>query len=409
MTLLKLAWRNLGRHRRRTLITASAIALGLALMVFFSGFADGMHGQMIRTGVRQMAGHVVVYGEGYSESQDSAVVVPDTQRVLESVRQAAPEARIVQRVFIEGLLTAPGGSAGVALTAVDPQAERPLTDLDDKIVAGSYLDGGASQLVIGATLARSLEVEPGDDVTLMSQGGGEIRLQTLTVQGIYKTGMDDLDSGFGHILLKDGQELLGLGADVTQISLHLADPDDTAPVTARVRAALGGQPVEVLPWQEALPELHQFVLLDDAGMYLLLMIIAVIVMMGILNTVLMSVLERTRELGVLLAIGLAPGRVAGLVLVEATLLGLVGVACGVAIGLALNYPMETWGVDLAQFTGQSFETAGVSIDAFVRSDLSMAKVGVFAAITLGLTLLSSVYPAWRASQLEPAQSMHHQM
>jgi putative ABC transport system permease protein len=405
--LLRLAFRNLFRHRRRTIITIIAIASGLALLIFSSGFGDGMHSQVIDDGVAAMAGHVVVQGTGFQDQRDVAIVVPEGASVVQRLGEVFPDADVVPRIFVEGLVNSSDGSSGVGFVAVDPARERLVNDLPDKIVQGEYLDGSAG-IVIGVVLARTLEVEVGDKVVVMAQSGPDIVSRLLRVRGIFHTGMDLMDGFVAHVPLDVAQEMLGLGGAVSQVSLHLPHADGTKEATATVRALLPGAELEVLSWQKALPELHQFVVLDDGGLYVMLLIIVAIVALGILNTVLMSVLERTREFGVLLSIGMTPRRLSTMVLLEGLVLGVIGTVSGLIAGLLANWPMQVKGVDLGAMSGVSdegFDVAGVQANLLMHSDLSPTKVVIFVTLAVLLTLAASLYPAWKAGRLQPVQAM----
>ncbi|MGI5861440.1 MAG: ABC transporter permease [Myxococcales bacterium] len=407
MLILRMALRNLRRNLRRTLITGIAIAFGLALLIVSSGVGDGVHGQMIRSGVSAMAGHIVVQGRGWQQQREPSIVVPRSPGVRAQLERLAPKATVVPRVFLQGLLTSPQGSAGVSLSAVVPELEARVEDLHEKIVEGAYLDGNPQGLVLGKTLAETLAVGVGDKVVLMAQRKGEIESRLLRVQGIFKAGIDEIDGFYGQIPVQTAQDLLGLGEDVTQLSVHLGSGRDAGLLLDAVRAALAGESVEVLAWQEAMPDLSQWVALDDAGFYAFILVIALIVAIGITNAVLMSVFERMHELGVLLALGMRPMRLARMVIAEALLLGSFAVAGGVAVGLLLNWPLEVWGLDYSAFTGGgSMEAAGVVFETYQYSDLSPAKVVLFAVLTLAMTVLAAIYPAVKAARLRPIRCLH---
>ena len=405
--LLRLAFRNLLRHRRRTIITVIAIALGLGLLIFSSGFGDGMHNQVIRDGVAGMAGHVVVQGAGWQERREVEIVVPDGAAVVAALEEVFPEAKVVPRIFLDGLLSSSDGSAGISFVGVDPEREAGVNNLDDKLVRGTYLDAGDG-IVIGQTLAEALGVDVGDKVVLMAQSGPEIGSRLFRVRGIFRTGMDLIDGFVAHVPLRVVQKLLLLDGGVSQVSLHLAHSDGTAEALERTRELFGGDGLEVLTWKKALPELYQFVVLDDGGLYIFLLIIALIVALGILNTVLMSVLERTREFGVLLSLGMTPGRLFRMVLLEGFALGAIGTAFGLVSGLLANWPMQVKGVDLGAMAGveeQGFDLAGVQAELLMHSDLSATKVVLFVVLTLVLTVAASLYPAWKAGSLTPVKAM----
>jgi len=409
MQLVKLAARNLWRNKRRSLITAVAISFGLAMLVFASGFGDGAHGQMIEAGVRSMAGHVVVQGKGWQTKRESSIVVPGSPGVMALLHEKLPDATLLERVYLQGLLTSSSGSVGVALSAVDPVPEASIDDLDDKIIEGRYLGEKANDIVLGSTLARTLHVGLGDKVVLMAQQGGEIQDQMFRVCGIFQYGIEEIDGFTGQIPLPIAQSMLGLGSDVTQISVHIDSYRDTRRAKRIVAAALADRnDVEVLAWNEALPDLYEWVLMDEGGMYVMLLVVAIVVAIGILNTVLMSVLERLREFGVMLALGMKPARLAALVLTEATLLGLVSVAVGVVLGIVCNGLLSINGLDLSAMAGaDSMEAAGVSFDMHVFPDLSPDKVAVYAVLAFAMTVGAALYPAYKTATLKPIECLQH--
>ncbi len=410
MLLIRLALRNLWRNKRRSIITAIGISGGLAMLIFSSGFADGAHGQMIEAGIRAMAGHLVVQGEGWQSKREIDIVVPDSGGVVEVLEEQFPDATVVERVFVQGLLTSPSGSAGVGLAAVDPAREALVNDLDDKLVEGEYLDGHPRGIFLGRALAKTLGVGIGDKVVLMAQHAGEIESQLFRVCGLFETGVVEIDGFTGQIQLAAAQELLGLGSDATQVSVHMDSYHETGAATARARAALAGREgIEILTWYQALPEIYEFVILDEGGMYVLLLVLIFIVALGILNTMLMSVLERIREFGVMLSLGATPGKLWGLVMTEATLLGIFACGIGLVLGLAFNASWAGSGLDMGAMMGESanMEMVGVAMDWHIYPDLSPVKTAVFLVLTFGMTVLSALYPAWKAATLKPIECLQH--
>ncbi len=247
----------------------------------------------------------------------------------------------------------------------------------------------------------------GDKVVLMAQRKGQIESRLFRVRGIFLTGSDEMDAFYAQVPLEAAQQALGLGAGVNQISVHLKNPDETHAATRKIAAALAGAPLEILPWQKALPQLHEFVVLDNGSLYVIVLVIALIVALGILNTILMSVLERRHEFGVILALGMSPGRLAAMVLTESLLIGLIAAALGAGLGSLLSWPLVHYGVDFAKAMGQAGTTAaGVSISGLVHGDLSGAKVALFSGLACAVTVVSALYPTWKAARLGPVQAMH---
>jgi ABC-type lipoprotein release transport system permease subunit len=407
LVLTKIALRNLRRNLRRTLITTAAIALGLAMLMFSSSGTDGICNSMIATGTGSQAGHVVLRGPE-DPAAERQPVLADTPALVATLAATLPEAIITQRVFIDGLLASPTGTMGVGVGAVLPEVEAAVNKVDDRLVQGAYLDDDPRGIVLGSTLAESLDVELGDKVVLMAQGAEAIESRMFRVRGIFSMGIDQIDGFYAQITLPAAQEMMALGSGVHQIAAHLDSARHTARATEAARAALPeSDALEVLSWRQALPELAEYVAAEQAEIYVVYAVIFFMVGLGIVNTVLMSVLERLRELGVMLALGTTPRQLAALVLIEAALLGVFASAVGVAIGLAIVLPLGSSGLDLTALTGGTMEVAGLPLDFTIYPDLDPTKLAIYVAGVWLLTVLSAVYPAFKAAALRPVECLQH--
>jgi ABC-type lipoprotein release transport system permease subunit len=284
-------------------------------------------------------------------------------------------------------------------------------------VAGDYLRAreqrdfarAPGDIYLGDRLMEALALELEDRVvlTVSPRGSAQPASAAFVVRGVFHSGMDELDGFYVEIPLGDAQELLGLGDRVTQVALLVDQLADAGPVAAALERALADPSLEVLPWQRALVELHEAIVLDDVSMYLLMAIVFLIVAIGIFNTVLMSVVERTREFGVMLAVGTTPGRLFRFVMAEAALLAAVASAAGLALGLALHGWLASTGIDVAALYGEEFEFAGIVLEGRIYSRLSPAVVAGWTAVVIGVVLASALYPALRATRLAPVEAMRH--
>jgi ABC-type lipoprotein release transport system permease subunit len=408
MLLLRLAFRNLMRNRRRTLITGAAISFGMALMLFTIGMQHGSYTAMIRTGVASMAGHVVVQGKGYEESGDNSILVWDSERVAGLLEEAISDDGIVlRRAFLGGLLTSADGSSAAVVSAIEPEKDREVGKFHDYLHEGEWLSGN-KDILLGSGLAETLDVELGDKIVYMMQIDEEMTSKLFRVKGILRTGAADQDGIMAAITLEASQELRG-GADAaTQVVMILEDFNRWPTALEEAREALAGEEVEVLSWKGALPDMDAFIKMDRNAGQGMLSILGIIVAMGVFNTFLMSVLERTREFGVLLSIGVRPGQIAGLVLLEGVVLGALFIGLGVVFGLGLTWPAMVYGMDFTEYMGEAMSTGGVVISAKMHSAFNWPRMSVFALGGFLLTVLASVWPAWRVSRLTPVDAMRHQ-
>jgi ABC-type lipoprotein release transport system permease subunit len=313
-------------------------------------------------------------------------------------------------------LSSATNAAGVGIFGVTPEVERQVSLVAQRLTAGDYFsDGKLSGVVIGAELARKLEVRVGSKVVLMAQGipspagnaanedgaiAGEIQSALFRVVGIFRTGLQGVDAYVIHLPLPAVQSLLGVRDQVTQVAIFLAREDETPLAAGSLRARFAGTPAEVLTWQEAMGELVRFVWLDDAFNYVMLGIVLVMVGLGLLNTMLMAVLERQYEFGVCAALGLRPAQLAGVVFYESLTLTVIGLVLGSALGFSVHYYFATAGLDLRWFTDANLSTAGTVFDPVMYSQLSPGRIFWSVSAVFALALGMSLYPALKAARTE---------
>jgi ABC-type lipoprotein release transport system permease subunit len=409
LAFLKMAARNLRRNRKRTIITVLAITGGLALTVWANNLNHGMWTKMVKIGVSTQAGHVVVQGEGYQADPDIEIVVSDGDAVAEAMVAARPDAVVLQRTWVQGLLSSSANSIGVGVQAIQPDLEAQVTDWQDRLVEGAWLEPGDDRgIIIGVTLAETLDVTIGKKVVLMGQGAEDVSSRLFRVRGITRTGAPSMDARLAFIDLSAAREFTGLPGASSQVSLHLPRPEQTPDALAAVEGALAGREgLEILPWQEAASDILAFTQRDRQTNNTMMFIIGLIVAIGILNTILMSVMERMKEFGVMLALGMEPGKMARLIAAEGFLIGLMGAVLGTAIGVLGTWPMITHGLDYTSIMGETIEMEGIAIDAHMFSAWDWTSMTAYAIVAVLLAVSATLYPAWKASRLKPVDAMRH--
>ena len=404
--VIKLAGRNLFRQTRRTIITLLAIAGGLSMMLLSVNVNEGVHVAMLEQGISKQAGHVVIQAEGWQDDREAEQVVPDHAAAKAALQAAAPDATVLSRAFLGGLVTSSTNAVGIAAMGVEPSAEAAVTDWDEKIKEGAWLsDDDDRGIVLGHKLADALGVDLGDKVVLMVQGPDDVESRLFRVAGTMATGSAEMDGFYAVVHLEAAQELLLAPGGAHQVSAHIPGAEVVDDVAAAVQAPAG---TEALTWQQAVPELVEFVKLDESYNHGFMFIIGIIVTIGVLNTVLMSVLERIREFGVMLAVGMTPLRVAVLVLTEGLILGTLGAALGFLAGTGMSYPLVTDGLDYTEMLGaETMDVGGVTIDTVFYAIFDWEVMAVYAAMAVGFVVLSSIYPAIKAAGLKPVDAMRH--
>jgi putative ABC transport system permease protein len=361
---------------------------------------------MVQTTIGMMSGNVVVQDTGYLADPALKRRIERVADVVTALEATFPDQMVLARTFAPGLLTSPSGSVGITLFAVQPAREAKVSKLDDKLTDGTWLSGDIYDIVLGATLAESLGVGLGEKVVFMVQIGNELESRLFRVKGVFRTGADEFDGFIAAVDLEAMRAMTGAADSASQVSVIFAEELDVASARDRAKAAIGRDDVAVLTWMEANPALYEYIVVDDLGMWVMMLLIALIAAIGVLNTMLMSVLERTHELGVLLALGLSKGKLALMIFFEALLLGIFSAALGVIAGVAVGQIWVVNGLDAtALMGGESMTVAGAPMDLVIHGYLDGPKTALFAGITIFITVLSGLYPVWWTTRLTPVGAM----
>lgn len=407
MWIIKLAWRNLWRNKRRTLITISSICFGLVLAIVFIGLGDGTYGTMIDSAARLGSGHVTLENPGYRKSLLTRLTLQSIDEAVKRFEGIKEIEGWSPRILGQAMLSTSYGSVGAAFIGVNPEQEKEITLFIDKIIEGTYLkDSGGRGALIGKKMAERLKVSIGSKMVITANNlHGEIAGELLRVVGIFETGSKMIDGYILQIPLNRARKLLGMNQEeVTQLAIFLENQRDTEHVIEKLKKNLSGlEKVAVLSWREIMPELASYVDLDGASNYILQIIIFIIIAAGILNTILMSVMERQFEFGVLLSLGMNPLNLLFLILAESTLLGLLGVTVGTALGLACNQYFTVKGFDMTIFTRENIDISGVALDPVLHSDLYPDHLIIITVLVFLMTIVVGIYPAVKAARSVPIE------
>ncbi|NOY86119.1 MAG: ABC transporter permease [Deltaproteobacteria bacterium] len=405
--VIGLATRNLRRYLRRTLITTVGIALGTALSLFSMGLGDGGHNQMIENGVRIGQGHLTVQPKGYLQSPSPSLFIRNPGPILSVLRSSQGVRGIFPRIRGEGILATAAGSEGIRFQGIDPAMKADGGIFRRSMKEGSFLDGtGQRNLVIGEKLAKRLNLKVGKKAVLTTQDSrGEITSVLLRVKGIFQTGSSSIDGAICLLPLGILQDTMGMGKGVTSLAIYLFNPYQQDTVLRELNRMLPDGPDVILPWQKLQPQMRDFVMIDNVFGYLTYGIVLFIVSIGVLNTVLMSVMERKGEIGILAALGMRSGAILRMILLETAFLSMIGIGAGLVLGLGVNWYFSVHGLDLRSFSSQSWNLAGTVVDPIMYSQLRPHRVIQLCLAVLVLTLTMGIYPAWKASRIEPVEAM----
>ena len=404
---LRLAWRNVWRHRRRTLIIVLAMAFGLALMMFYDGLVAGFNQAIYGNAIKVLGGNIQVHAAGYRSAADQDPLLPlaDGAAVVKAALADPQVLAATQRINTGGLASSREGAFAVGITGIQPEQELPVNLAAQHVIAGRYLTADDGDVIfIGKGLADAMDVTVGDRITLVGRSNHQqMRQRTMTIAGIYDLGMPDIEKSTVYISLSEAQTLYDLPGQSTEVAIVLKQLGKEPAVIAALRPVLPGYEIE--SWETNFPELQSALGTKGSVMNIFSVVILMIAGIGILNLLLMAVYERTREIGLLGALGLRPRQISLLFILEGTMIGLVGVAVGIVLGLLINGVLRQVGLDYSAFSsvtsymalagGRIYPEWG--IDKLVGRGLTVAVISALAALI----------PAREAAQHEPAEALHY--
>lgn len=402
--LARLAWRNLGRSRRRTALMVAVVALSTWAIVVMWGLTDGFTRTTIDAQLRLNTGDLQVHRMGYLEDRDpsSALDVDQLSRVRDRLDHTESVEAASARIEANGLLKSAYGSTGVAIRGVELPNETRVTDVVESLASGEYLTGD-HQIVLGAALARDLDVRLGERVVLETQGTERQESRAFRLVGTIETGLTMLDRRTAFIPLADAQALTGI-TGATTIAVALVPGASVEAVAAQLEASLGdGFAASTL--FDLNPLLGDMVKIGTFEMMPTMIVLSLLAGFGVANTVMFTVLERTREFGVLTAVGLKPRKLGQLILVESTLASLLGFAIGGTVGYGVNAYLARYGIDMS-FYPESFSGA-IGMPHVLYAETSGWYWLYGLSVVILTALMAAWYPARRATKLEPTEAMRH--
>lgn len=401
---LKLALRGLRRNLRRSLITLSAIAIGLAALVFLWGYVDGTNRQMIDNITGYLTGHLQVHQRGYHDDPTLDLTFSRADDLMARLDKRVAIVAIAPRIESPALASGAEKTRGVMVLGIDPKRERRVTTLFRALKEGDYLNPADRHgAMLGERIATILGVKVSEEVALVTQAAdGSMGAARFQVRGIYRSGIDVVYTVFIFVTLAAAQELLALEGRVTTVVVRVADLNEVPHAVAQLRSELGSD-FEVLGWKALMPELSGNVELHNLFVYIVLFVVFIVVTLGIANTVLMGVMERTHEFGVMLALGTRPAQVARTVLYEALLLGFGAIVLGSAIGVGITDYFGYRGIDMGGYSQAVQMMPGLT--GIVYPSVRLEHLLFLSAALLATTVCASVYPALKAAHLSPIEAI----
>jgi len=406
--LLTLALRNIWRNRRRSLLTISAMVVSTSLLILALGVFSGMLRDMLASATEQYHGHIVVAEKGYQEDREMFANFTPDETLLKRLERQPEVLGLSPRLRAFGLLSHGSSTYPAELLGVRPQAEMAVTSLAAHLVAGAYLAAAPGDgAVLGRSLAKKLGVGPGDELVFVTQAAdGSIGNELLTVTGVFATGDSRHDNALVLVGLPWLQRVMVLDGRVHELAVSIREPLLAAQVADDLQKRLPPG-LEALDWGRLLPEMREVIASFDVSRMIIVVILYFAAGLGILNTFFMSVLERTREFGILMAMGMRPWRIRLLVLLETLAMGVISLLLGLGLGLAMSLFMASHGIDLSG-TITPVTYAGGTILPRLHAVLEPSNFAVPALLMLAVCLLAGFLPANRAAKLRPVDAIREE-
>ena len=409
----RIGWRNLGRNRKRTTLTALGLAVGYIAVVFMVGWAEGITAELIENATSLVSGQIEIHDAEYRPERSLYDTIggregADVDALLNAIAQDELVVAAAPRAYAGGLVSSGEATSAGNLMGVDPEREVALTRFLDPLAEGRLPAPGANELVVGEEMARQLEVTVGDELVVVASGAdGSMANDLYTVSGIYSTGLVEFDAATAVMPITDLQTLVVLDPGrIHEIAVATADPSAAGATAERLAASLGAveRAIEVAPWPELNPVLAEYVALADSLYWIFIVIIFAIASFGIANTMLMATFERRREFAVMLALGSSPWSIVGSVLYEALAIGLVSLT----LGAAVTAPLMIWfyaAPPSLEWLYGNVTLQGALLTPTLRVGINV-PAWTWATIGLVVTaLVAAFYPAVRAARVPPADTL----
>ncbi|MBK6973609.1 MAG: ABC transporter permease [Sterolibacteriaceae bacterium] len=422
--LVFIAWRNIWRSPVRSILTISALASGLVMVILYAAMMEGMIRQMVHQATAISVGHLQVHRQAYIDDQDLYATLPWSY--LDKIRQDIPGIQVAPRLYASGLASTAETSTGVLIKAVDPRREAEVTQMLEQVRSGTLELGRASDskeglprynLVIGAQLAKNMNLAPGSELILVTQAAdGSVGNALYRIAAVLKPLEPNFDRMGVLMLIEAYQKLMYLDDGFHELAIHVDDITRLEAVQAELDAELkrlmaaqpldelGGKPV-VRNWRQLTPMVADMLEMSKMITFVVGFIVISLASMGMLNTMLMAVHERTHEFGILLAIGMKRRWLLLMVLLESLFLALVSALAGVALGAGVVSLFGERGIDLSGTLPDGYDWGGLVFEPYLQLHLAPADLLNASLLMIVITLLAALMPAWRTVRLKPAEAM----
>ncbi len=400
--IFKIAFRNIFRQKRRTVLTVLTMMGGFTLACFSIGWMEGTYNNIINTFTRTQLGHIQIHYDDYLDRPKIYKTIQNADSIGAIINGIEGISAWTPRILSSGLASLGDKTTGIQIIGIDPAREDNATKFDKKLSEGNPLSQTAShEVILGKGLATILQAEIDSEVVVISQGAdGSMANDIYKVVGLFESGDDISDRTVFYLHIDDARDLLVLYGQVHEMVIVCENLDEVREKAIEIAAVLNYPGLSVEPWQEFARAFYNAMQSDKQGSWVMLFVVVLIVAVGVLNTILMTVLERRREYGVLRAVGMRPGEVFRMVIYEVAVMAAISVMVGSILGFTVNYFFSIHGIPMPyEFTygGMLFSRG--------YTELNLMEFFIPAVAVFGAALLIAIMPSLKAARIEPARAM----
>lgn len=409
-TLFMIGWRNIWRHKRRSVVVITSISIGILGMILSMSFLNGMNNQIVENTISTSLGHIAIHRKGFQETRKLEYFFRPSQQTNKAIAKNKLIKSYTTRVKAQAMLRSSEAAIGVMIFGIDPEREKSVSKIYEytsKDNGSAFLNSASGDsILISKSTAKKLDILLGDKLVLMIQDkNGEIAGVGMTVRGVFQTPVETFDKFVAFTGIKKMQEITGMGADnITEINILLENKKNVDRVKQSLIQGIADPGIEVLSWKDMAPSLVSAIKLFDAMVYIFFAIIFITIIFSITNTLVMSIMERFHEIGVMKSIGTNPSWIFTIVIFEAANLGFVGLALGTATGAGLVGILSRTGINLSFYTESMrlWGTGSIIYPAIKGMDIVAAT-----AIVIATTIIAALYPAFKAARIKPLDALNY--
>lgn len=405
---VRIGWRNLWRNKRRSLVVISSIAIGIFAMILSMGVMNGMNNQMVENTIKTSLGHIAIHRKGFQDDMKLQYHFTPEAKIIEAIESDSRILAYAPRIKLQGMIRSSESSRGVMIVGIDPEKERAVSNIYDytlKKEGSRFLTAGDDDVIlISKSNADKLDLLVGDKLVVMFQDSDkEIIGVGLEIVGIFQTPIESFDKFVVFLNIKTLQRITGLNRNISELTAVLKNKRAVDQVKEKLIATIKDKKLEILSWKDMAPYLVSAVKLFDTIMYIFFMIVFITVIFSVANTLIMAIMERFHEIGVMKSIGTRPSWIFNMVLFEAINLGIVGLIAGIITGLVITGLLGVSGINLSFYAEsmRMFGTGSIIYPAIKTLDIVVATI-----IVLITTIIAALYPAIKAARIKPLDALH---